>query len=69
MTIDDLFKSAAGGCQAPGCTHKHGAVVLHSGCHPGSPTWVSVDASKGTLQVACSVCNLPIITIKHTMSN
>lgn len=69
MTLDDLFRSASGGCQSPGCTHKHSAVVLHSGCHPEAATWVTVDVRKGTMQVTCSVCNQVIITVNHNLSN
>lgn len=69
MTIDELFKSASGGCQNPECTDPHNEVVLHSQCHPNASTWVKVDPKRGKLTVACAICDSPIITVNHTMSN
>lgn len=68
MTIDEMFREAANGCQVPGCGCK-GEIVLSPRCHPGSPTVVSVDASKGVMKIACSVCDTSVVTINHTMSN
>lgn len=69
MTLDELFRSASGGCQDPNCTDPHKEVVLHARCHPQASTWVKVDPRKGTLTVSCAICDSPIITVKHTMSN
>lgn len=69
MTLDEVFKEASKGCQVPGCTHKHGEIVLNSGCHPGANMRVSVDAGRGVMLVACGVCNRAVLTINHTMSN
>lgn len=69
MRIDEVFKSAAQGCQVPGCTHKHGEVILAAACHPQAGMRVSVDADRGVMSIACGICNQPVITINHTMSN
>ncbi len=69
MRIDDVFKEAARGCQVPGCTHKHGEIVLTSVCHPGAGMRVSVDAGRGVMSIACEVCQKAVLVINHTMSN
>lgn len=69
MTIDDVFKLAAGGCQVIGCDCKTGDIVLSPKCHPKSPVHVMVDASKGTMKINCSICDTEVLAIKHTMAN
>jgi hypothetical protein len=69
MTLDELFRDAANGCSMKGCTHKHGELVLHAACHPDASSWVKVDVDKGTLQVVCAICDTPIVTLQHVMSN
>lgn len=69
MTLDELFRSAADGCGVPGCKNNHGPMALSPRCHPGSGTSVTVDVSKGVMQIACAVCKTEIVFIKHTMSN
>lgn len=69
MTIDEVFKEASGGCQAPGCNCKKGEIVLSPACHPGSGTFVGVDAARGVMRVSCAICNKTVLTINHTMSN
>lgn len=68
MTIDEIFKEAAGGCQTPGCDCK-GEVVLTSGCHPGHGMKVGVDASRGVMKISCAVCDKAVIVINHKMTN
>lgn len=69
MKIDDVFKSAAKGCQDPTCTVKHGELVLTAVCHPQAGMRVSIDADKGKMEIACGTCNQPVLIINHTMSN
>lgn len=69
MTLDQVFKSAAEGCQVPGCDCKTGEMVLASRCHPDAGSKVVVDVSKGTMRISCSVCDQTVMVINHTMSN
>jgi len=66
MTLEELFQSAAGGCQAPGCDHAHsnGPLVLTSRCHPQAGTRFTINVAKKTLQVDCAACEQPIITVE-----
>lgn len=69
MTIDEVFRSASGGCSAPGCNCKTGEIVLSPACHPGAGTFVGVDVGRGTMRVSCAICSQTVLTINHTMSN
>ena len=69
MTIDELFKDASKGCSMEGCNHKHQALVLHAQCHPDANMSVKIDVDKGTLRVACAICDEAVCTINHVMSN
>jgi hypothetical protein len=66
MTLEELFQSASGGCQMPGCDHAHdnGPLVLASRCHPQAGTKFSINVAKKTMHVECATCEQPIITIE-----
>jgi hypothetical protein len=66
MTLEEMFQSAAGGCQMPGCDHAHdnGPMVCTSRCHPEAGTKFSINVAKKTMHVDCAACNKPIITIE-----
>lgn len=65
MKLKDLFESAQGGCQMPGCDHAHDSqdLILTSRCHPGSGTTFSINAAHKTMQVVCATCNKSIVVI------
>ena len=65
MKLKDLFESAKGGCQAPGCDHAHDnePLVLAPMCHPQSGTTFSINVARKTMQVVCATCNKPIVSI------
>lgn len=66
MTLEELFQSASGGCQMPGCEHVHDntPLVLTSVCHPGDGTKFTIDVVKKTMKVDCATCDKPIIIIE-----
>lgn len=66
MTLEELFQSAAGGCQMPGCDHAHdnGPMVLASRCHPEAGTRFSINVVTKTMHVDCATCDKPIIVIE-----
>ena len=41
--------------QCDSCGGNH-PIVMHSRCHPESPSWVSYDRATGTLLVECAAC-------------
>lgn len=52
------------GCETPGCDHTaHDGLVLHSNCHPETPTWTSYHANSGTIHVECAQCGHRILAI------
>ncbi len=65
MNIKDLFDSAKGGCQMPGCDHAHDnePLILTSRCHPASGTTFSINVAQKTMQVVCATCSQPIVVI------
>lgn len=48
-------------CATPGCTEPHGPLVMHSRCHPKSPTWVTY--ADGVMTVSCAKCDTMIIEV------
>jgi hypothetical protein len=72
MTIEELFRSAAGGCQTAGCTHDHSEpLYLHSRCHRKRGTFVAIDPVQKTLRVECAECKKEIVTVSliHGLSS
>jgi hypothetical protein len=52
------------GCDTPGCDHTaHDGLILHSNCHPDTPTWAEYNANAGTLTIRCAECNHRIVRI------
>jgi hypothetical protein len=65
LSIEELLKSAAGGCQAVGCDHKHhGAMYMRARCHPAHGTFTSVDPRTKILRVECAVCKMPVVEVR-----
>lgn len=69
MKLDEFFAGAAGGCQAPGCTHPHESVVMSPACHKGSATFIEADAKKRTFKITCSTCNKVVVTVECPFLN
>jgi hypothetical protein len=69
VKLEDFFRGAAGGCQAPGCTHPHGEVVMHARCHPDAATFVTVDAKKRTIKITCADCDKLIANVECPFVN
>lgn len=65
MKLKDLFESAKGGCQMPGCDHAHDneSLILTSMCHPQAGTTFSINVAQKTMQVVCASCSKPIVSI------
>lgn len=52
------------GCDNPGCDHTaHDGLILHSNCHPDTPTWTEYNANAGTLTIRCAECDHRIVRI------
>lgn len=51
-------------CSRPGCTERHGPLILHSRCHHADPTWAEYDAATGQLRVFCATCATTIVRIQ-----
>jgi hypothetical protein len=63
MTLEELFQSAAGGCQTPECRHEHAnAMYLHARCHPQAGTFAVVDGR--TLRIECAKCKKVVVVIE-----
>lgn len=59
--VEDLQEAH---CQHPDCDHtEHTRLVLHSRCHPKSPTWVAYDRQREAVTVACARCHQTIVEI------
>jgi len=61
MTMLDFAGASCGNpsCRDPNCAE----LVLHSKCHPRSPTWASVDKGRSVLILSCCVCDKVVAEI------
>lgn len=69
MKLEDFFLGASKGCAVPNCTHDHSEMYMHSGCHPGSPTWTVVEPKTRTIRIICATCEADVIKIECSFLN
>jgi hypothetical protein len=60
---EDIQEILNRGCEAPGCTHDHSTLIMHSRCHFNAPTIVVFLKDRPYLLVACDVCKKPLAFI------
>lgn len=58
LTKDDFERMQ---CENPDCRHESHELVLHSNCHPRTPTWTAY--RNGVLTVTCSLCHRVVAEI------
>lgn len=63
ITLDEFVDGMRGGCETPGCDHKHGVMHLRSRCHPTAGASVSVDSETLLMRIACRQCDEDIVVL------